>query len=159
VEWLKLHRSCANVQYLNQIYQDRIAVLTGSLSSLAASSNATSQSSQSSDSFYTGKFKLTKGGEFPVCNAIFAFLENPKNRAFLGQTVNPLIAIKGVTLPEWKEVSEEEYLKIIDPSLLTDPKAISVRTESKKKYPNWKQYRAKVNFDRESNAEYYVIKS
>lgn len=157
VEWLKQQRLCKDVACLSSVYQERISVLNNQVSSSSTASE-TSQSSQSSTAFYSGKLKLTRGGEFPICNLIFTFLENPKNRAQLGQTVDPLSAIKGVTLPEWQEISNEEYLKIIAPESLTDPKAIATRAESKRKYPNAKNYKAKINFDREVNAEYYVIK-
>lgn len=158
VEWLKQQRLCKDVACLSSVYQERISVLNNQVSSSPTVSE-TSQSSQSSTAFYSGKLKLTRGGEFPICNLIFTFLENPKSRAQLGQTVDPLSAIKGVTLPEWQEISNEEYLKIIAPESISDPKAIATRTETKKKYPNWKHYRAKVNFDREVNAAYFVIKS
>jgi uncharacterized protein YecT (DUF1311 family) len=158
MEWIKQQRTCANAQCLSQAYQNRIAELTNSLGLGSTSSNVSEQSSQSSPNFYTGKLKLTKGGEFPICNLIFTFLENSKNRISLGHSIDSLGAIKGVTLPEWQEISDEEYLKIIAPESLVNPKAIAARAESKKKFPDWKHYRAKVNFDREVNAEYFVIK-
>lgn len=154
-EWLKQQRLCKDVACLSNVYQERISALNSQTSSSLIAS-AASQSSQSPAAFYSGKLKLTKGGEFPICNLIFTFLENPKNRAHLGQTVDPLSAIKGVALPEWQEISEEEYLKIIAPESLTDSKAIMARAESKRKYPNAKNYRAKVDFDNDGEFEYVI---
>ena len=150
VEWLKQQRACKDTDCLKQAYQTRINVLNKN--DIAPSPETQTSSSSSSKK----PIRILKGGELPLCNAIYNLFAVQHKANELSQSVEPLLAIKGVTLPEWKEISEEEFLNIVDPKLINDPKAIATRTESHKKYPNFKNYRVKINYDSQGADEYAI---
>lgn len=147
-DWLKQKRNkCGDVDCLVKTYQARIDEL--SLSKSASVSPSSLSPTQET-------WVLKSGGEYKICNLIFDLVANKYKGKELLHSAQPLSIIKGVTFPNWEEISQEDNIKIVNPNLLTDPKAISIRKESSKKYPNRKYYRARVNYDNYGDDEYIL---
>lgn len=123
IEWLKQQRVCKDVECLANAYQERINQL---------SVLSTSVVGQNSSAQIHNEWVLARGGEFKLCNLLYDLVANKHKAKELRQSVDPLLAIKGVTVPVWEEISAEEYISILDPSVLTDSKAIAVREELRK---------------------------
>ena len=149
MEWLKQQRACKSVECLKQVYQPRINELgeKGAASALAAQSSARSSKKP---------IRIITGGGLPLCNALYNLFAVQHKAKELSQSVEPLLAIKGVTLPEWKEIPYEEYFSIVNPGFPNDEKLKKFYNNFIKKYPNVKSYKTKINYDSEGADEYAI---
>lgn len=148
-DWLKQQGACKNAECLKQVYQTRI-------NELGEKSFTSAPTTQSSASSSKKPIRIITGGELPLCNALYNLFAVQHKAKELSQSVEPLLAIKGVTLPEWKEIPYEEYFSILYPAYPKDEKLKNFYDNFIKKYPHVKSYRAKINYDSEGADEYAI---
>ncbi len=99
--WLKGKRNlCMDNDCLSQAYKDRIDELSRIIAPPAPDHAGTNQKL---------KWHIIEGGPYKLCNQIYDLVANNGQATALRQSAEPLLKIKGVSLPEKEDFSGEDF--------------------------------------------------
>jgi len=138
INWLTKHRNtCATIDCVRKAHAWKIRILKDKV-------------------VEKNNLKIIDNLNPTLCDYLYKLVTKDNKAKELARSPEPLLGLKGVSLPEWTIISREEYLTITNPSL---PSASGVNSSFHKPNANSSDrayYKTKINYDSQGDYEYLL---